>query len=54
MSKQINLRIPSALLKEIDEMAEKHDENRSEFLRTAAAERMGYLRADHKSAQDDE
>lgn len=44
MSEQINLRIPSGLLEEIDAMAEAVGESRSEFLRTAAAERMGYLR----------
>lgn len=44
MSEQINLRIPTGLLEEIDAMADAVGENRSEFLRTAAAERMGYLR----------
>jgi len=56
MSEQINLRIPTGLLEEIDAMADAVGESRSEFLRTAAAERMGYLRReqDDEAAQEDE
>lgn len=56
MSEQINLRIPSGLLEEIDAMADAVGESRSEFLRTAAAERMGYLRRERgdEAAEEDE
>ena len=56
MSEQINLRIPTGLLEEIDTMADAVGESRSEFLRTAAAERMGYLRCkqDDEAAEEDE
>jgi len=56
MSEQINLRIPTGLLEEIDAMADAVGESRSEFLRTAAAERMGYLRRERggEAAEEDE
>lgn len=56
MSEQINLRIPEGLLEEIDAMADAIEESRSEFLRTAAAERMGYLRREQgdEAAEEDE
>jgi len=56
MSEQINLRIPTGLLEEIDAMADAVGESRSEFLRAGAAQRMGYLRRklEDEAAEEDE